>query len=327
MNPSSFRHRMKNYALIIASVGMVGLMLFGGVQLASAASSYTYKVSNSQVLTATGSVAYTGSSFTTALNWAVNHANTVTYVPSGTYTLTANINFAAGTTMFGDGDTTIFTASGVCSLRITDVSNVALSSFKIISNVRVAVWADNNAVMSGLSFTNINGNALAAGVDYGFWVYTGTNAIINGLTFTNCAITGSAAYGFCLNGNGQQNNNLIENVQFTNCKAIDCGRYSRCNDWVVGFDLAEGTNVKNVVLTGCEADYAFESGFHFENAPTINGISFINCVANYNGQKPANYRSNDGFVGPEFGMGFLFCTAQTPKISFQSCSGSAMPRD
>ena len=97
MNKSSFKHRMKNYALVIASIGIVGLMLIGGVQLASAASSYTYKVSNSQVLTSTGSVAYTGSSFTTALNWAVSHANSVTYVPAGTYTLTSNINFAAGT--------------------------------------------------------------------------------------------------------------------------------------------------------------------------------------------------------------------------------------
>ena len=189
MNKSSFRHRMKNYALIIASIGMVGLMLFGGVQLASA--SLELHIQGFQFASATvdGSVAYTGSSFTTALNWAVNHANTVTYVPSGTYTLTPTSISLLGPSMFGDGDTTIFTASGVCSLRITDVSNVALSSFMMTGERARSVWADNSATMSNFSFTNINGNALAAGIDYGFWVYAGTNAIINGVIFTICAIT------------------------------------------------------------------------------------------------------------------------------------------
>ena len=301
MNKPCLKHRMKNYALVIASIGIVGLMLIGGVQLASASTSYTYKVSGSQVLSSTSSVAYTGSSFTAALNWAVSHANSVTYVPAGTYTLTSNINFAAGTSMFGDGDTTIFTSSGVCSLRITDVSNVALSSFMMTGSVRVSVWADSSVTMSNFSFTNINGKSLAAGIDYGFWVFAGSNAVINGVVFTSCAITNSACYGFCLNGAGQgmgPYNELIENVQFTNCKAINCGVTSRCNDWVVGFDLAETTNVKNVVLTNCEADYSFEAGFHFENFPAISGISFVNCVANYNGQKPSTYKSNDGSVGP-----------------------------
>jgi len=95
-------------------------------------------------------------------HWAVSHANSVTYVPAGTYSLTSNINFAAGTSMFGDGDTTIFTSSGVCSLRVTDVSNVALSSFMMTGSVRVSVWADSSVTMSNFSFTNINGKSLAA---------------------------------------------------------------------------------------------------------------------------------------------------------------------
>ena len=309
---------------LLALLAVVLVSQFAGIGAVSATGSYDYKVSSSQVLNSAGSSVYTGSSFTTALNWAVGHANTVTYVPAGTYTLTANVYFAAGTTLFGDGNATVFTSSSVCSLDVIDVSNVAMSSFQFTGSVRVVVWADSGQTISNFDFANVNGNAVNSAPAYAFWVYSGSNAIIDGITYTDCSVRSSGTYGWCMNGAGSgmgPYNNLIENVQWTGCQAIGCGQVTHCNDWVPGFDLAEMTNVRNFVLTNCEADYSEEAGFHFENFPSISGIQFINCVASYNGQKPSNYHNDDGTTGPEFGTGFFFDTAQEQYIAFETCSG------
>lgn len=323
MIASSFRRRVKNYALVIASVGIVGLMLMGGAQSATAISGYTYKVSSSQVLTATGSVAYTGSSFTAALNWALSHANTVTYVPSGTYTLTTYVHPAAGTTLYGDGDSTVFTSTSTANkFNIEGVNGVTMSSFKMTGSVMLVVVADVGQTISGITLNDIH-EAGGSALPIVFYLYCNSGTI-SGITYNRCTVTGAPGYGWMADGTGSGvSKNLVTNWVLNNCAATDCGRYGQAGGpWITGYDFCEGTKISNVAVNSCTASGCWESGFHIEYAPSTTNIVFTHCVSNNNGQKPASYNNGDGTRGPQYGMGFIFKTSKIPSISFSACSGT-----
>ena len=303
--------KLRNYLLMFVVIGLMIPAVSISANHVSAAGTYDYKVSSSSVLNSQGTTVYTGASFTAALGWAVYHANTKTWVPAGSYTLTGNVLFATGTTLFGDGDTTSFTATSAAAFYIPN-SGVSLANFKTTGHVYVIAYADTSVTLNTLSLTNIHAVDTSVDLEAAFELYTGNSATINGVTFSGCSVTNSGCYGFVLVGSGHTNGNLIENVAFTNCQAIDCGRNSQDNDWVVGFDLAELTNVQNLILTGCTATGCWESGFHMEIDCSVVNAQFINCIASNNGQKPV----------PTFGMGFFFDWQRIPNVTLTNCSGT-----
>ncbi len=102
----------------------------------------------------TGKIVYTGTSFTTALNWALSNANKVTYVPAGTYTLAAHVYFGQGTTLYGDGDSTVFTSTSSHYFYINGVSSVTLSSFKFTGHLQIYGYKAGGTVGTGRSTTS-----------------------------------------------------------------------------------------------------------------------------------------------------------------------------
>ena len=283
---------------------------------ADAAGTYNYKVSSNVVRNSAGSSVYTGASFTTALNWALSHVNTVTYVPAGTYSLTAHVYFGAGTTLIGDGDSTLFKASSSHFFYINGVSHVTLSSFKFTGHLQIYGYKAGGTC-GDWKFTNIHATALTGDMLAGFWMYVGTNGIIDGITFTHCSVTYSQTYGFLLfgNDNAYSGNSLIKNVYFTDCEASHNGNdnIGWVNAWITGFDLVECTRVENVILTRCIANYNWCSGFHIEYGAKPKNVKLIDCVASYNGQRPN--------VPTYYGYGFRWQSFQVPGVSAINCKG------
>ncbi len=284
---------------------------------ADAVGTYDYKVSSNVVLDSGGSAVYTAASFTAALNWALTHVNTRTYVPAGTYTLTAHVYFATGTTLFGDGDSTLFTATSSRFFYINGVSDVTLSSFKFTGHLQVYGYKAGGTC-GDWTFTDVHATQLTGDMESGFWIYVGTNGIINGITFTRCTVTYSQTYGFLLFGddNSYSGNSLIKNVAFTDCDASHNGgdNIGWINAWITGYDLVECTTVENIVLTRCTATYNWCSGFHVEYGAKPKNIVLIDCVTSYNGQKPN--------CEQYYGYGFKFQNFQVPGVTCTNLVGT-----
>gem|GEM_PF-609995 len=307
--------------------------------------SYDYIVQNNVVKTRSGSTAYTGSSFTAALQWAVRQPNKVTYVPAGTYSVTGTLSMASGSTLMGDGpDKTVFsfTSTNPYNARIDlyNVNDVTLKSFRFTGNGQVRMVAENAIVgghliqdvtayrTSNIHEAAFNSLTLAGG--------TGT-AIMDGLTFIRCQALYTGCTGFLLHGDGYKapggswkmyNYNIwTKNVYLEDCVADHCGVESRFNDWVTGIDLAELTNVENVKAVRCKANYNLESGFHFEPMPVVRNVVLQDCVANNNGQKPSNYYNQEtNNYGPHFGYGyFLGRVADSGQYQLINCTGTGNP--
>jgi hypothetical protein len=309
--------KLKKYLLVFVIMGMMLSAIPITANHASAAGTYDYKVSSSQVLNSAGSVVYTGTSFTTALNWALSNVNKVTYVPAGTYTLAANVYFGQGTTLFGDGDSTVFTSTSSHDLYINGVSSVTMKSFMFTGHLQIYGYKAGGTSTSW-TFNAVHATTLTGDMEAAFWMYVGANGIIDGITFTDCSATYSQTYGFLLFGddNSYTGNSQIKDVTFTGCTASHNGNdnIGWVNAWITGYDLVECTTVSNIVLNACVADYNWCSGFHFEYGATPKGIYLIDCSASYNGQKPN--------CEQYYGYGFRFQSFQVPGISCINCKGT-----
>ena len=317
--------KLKNYLLIFVVIGLMVPAISITASHASAAGTYDYKVSSNVVLTSTGSTAYTGASFTAALAWAVSHANTITYVPAGTYTITGNVYLAAGATLYGDGKTsTIFTApSGRYYIAAKNVSNVTMHDFGVKGHILLGYFADANVIATNFMMQNIAAtNTITNKFNGEFQVYLQSGSTLTGVTFRGCSVSHTDAYGFLLNGystNGIGTSH-INNVVIDSCSADHCG--DGTDPWSTGFDLCEETSINGLQVTNCMATYSWESGFHLEFAPPELNVVFTNCVSSYNGQKPSSYNNGDGSTGVIYGMGFVFSSAKMPGIAFSGCSGT-----
>lgn len=284
---------------------------------------HDYSVSSSVVKTSSGATAYTGSTFTAALNWACTQANKAVYVPAGQYYLSSNINFASGVTLVGDGPTaTVFTFTDTtidnsdysdASFHPVNVDNVVLKQFGITGEG--CIWFSvtsgthgNNKVEDVWVYdtNNLQVNA------FGSWVSTG--ATVSGMQFIRCIAYNVGGNGFALMGNFPWNNQhgTQKNIYFEDCKALYCGYTTTIWDWTVGFDLAEQCNVNGVTCVRCEASYNWESGFHLEYSPTCANVKFQDCVANYNGQTYSDPR------GAVWGCGFLYFEG----VTRTNCTGT-----
>jgi fibronectin type 3 domain-containing protein len=309
--------KLRNCLLVFVIMGLTLSTFPIMANDASAAGTYDYKVSSNAVLDSGGTTVYTGATFTAALNWAVNHANTRTYVPAGTYALTTHVYFASGTTLFGDGDATTFTATSAHNFYLNGVSDVTLSSFKFTGHLQVYGYKAGGTC-GDWTFTDIHATALTGDMEAGFWMYVGSGGIIDGITFTSCTVTYSQTYGFLLFGDdtGYTGNSLIKNVNFVDCEASHNGNdnVGWINAWITGFDLVECTSVENIILTRCVATYNWCSGFHIEYGATPKNVQLIDCVTSYNGQKPN--------CEQYYGYGFKFQNFQVPGVSCVRLTGT-----
>jgi len=126
-----------------------------------------------------------------------------------------------------------------------------------------------------------------------FYIYIPSGGLLSDIRFHNVRAIDCGRHGFLIDSDSTGS---IKNVEFISCKAINCGRYSRFNEWIAGFDLAEQiASIDNLTLIDCEACGCWESGFHMETPPDKYKVLFEGCRACDNGQKPS----------PVFGYGYL----------------------
>ena len=145
----------------------------------------------------------------------------------------------------------------------------------------------------------------------------GYNKAIECIAFIGCVADGPGTYGF-LHSSQDTDYKVHKYVQYIDCRAIDCGRYSRFNNWVTGFDFAELNDIENLRVTRCVAEGSWESGFHLEWAPAKKDIVFSDCISRNNGQKPypeyydtsGEYYFGAGYMAPRGQYTFNNCTAE-----------------
>ncbi|KUG21004.1 hypothetical protein ASZ90_009253 [hydrocarbon metagenome] len=138
---------------------------------------------------------------------------------------------------------------------------------------------------------------------------------IENIEFTRCTADSPGTYGF-LHSAKDQAYRVHKNIRYTDCRAINCGLYSRYNNWVTGFDFAEHNDVESLHVTRCIAEGNWESGFHFEWEPSKKDVVLIDCVSRNNGQKPFPEKYS---LGGEnyFGAGYL---APRGEYTFRNCT-------
>jgi hypothetical protein len=294
---------------------------------------YDYTVSSNVVLNATGGTAYTGSSFATALQWALNRAGTTIYVPAGTYVVGSTIvGTASNVTLIGDGpQATIFTATSEVAIKTVNASNITMRGLGFTGAIGIEfVGHLTNALINHL-YEDISMSNISSVKACCFMGWLDGTSSIDGLTFSRCDCVNTGCIGFELIGGATSNTNIFSNVLFDDCIASHCGtEANHYNDWVVGFDFNEGSaQTNNLTVVNCVAEYCFEAGFHFEtgNQP-LGTVSLQNCVSNYNGQKPANHVNYENGVlaspnGPWYAGGyFLGRCVWNLRAKLVSCSGT-----
>jgi len=280
---------------------------------------YDYIIQNNVVKTASGSTAYTGSSFTAALQWAMNQGGKTTYLPAGSYTVTSQIKVAGGTvssptTLVGasdeaDGTVITFTANSEANSEfyIYNTNNVAMKNFRIVSGaieMRSVSTTMGNFLFEDLTLykTNLyqpNGKHEAA-----FQMSVLSNGVISGVSYYRCNVIDGGAVGFEPYGDFT---GWVKNCYYEDCltSRIGLDASTRFNEWVVGFDIAESANVDTVTYVRCTAEYTFESGFHTEPR-IVKNVVIKDCVSHHSGMKPANFQNSEGLPpGPYFGNGFF----------------------
>jgi hypothetical protein len=248
---------------------------------------------------------YQGSNFTEALNWALRQEGNVTFVPAGLYNLTDSITLNNNVALIGSGDGASGTVFNFTSenrrqarVELLNVNNVTLKQFRIVGNGNVHMSSDET-VHGGFvmeSITVYKTSPLQGGA---FMTWTSHGGIIDNLTFLRCKAIETSSIGFSLQGDGGGELGIkyggwVRNVTFRDCIATYCGISERFNNWVCGFDLAEGTNVENIKLINCEASHNWMDGFHFEAKPTVINAVLEKCKAFDNSQREpglgADYR-------------------------------------
>jgi len=241
----------------------------------------------------------------------VGTANKKVYVPAGSYSLTSSIiSVAEGVTLYGDGASsagTVFNfvaSSGFNRLRIYNVSNVALESFRFTGQGRIEFYANTGSSYGGFTVSDVVAYHTTSDA---FVTWTANKSEFSGVTFRHCQAIGPMGCGFWIGGDySNQDNDLTRanagwtrNVRFEDCLSQQSGTYAgRTTDYICGFDLSEGCNVSGMSLVRCTSAQSYVDGFHFEWAPSTECV-FTDCVANTNGVAKGSgygvlFREEDG---------------------------------
>jgi hypothetical protein len=262
-------------------------------------------VSSNEVVSSNGTTVYQGSNFSEALDWALMQDGNATFVPAGVYNLSDSLTLANNVALVGAGDGPTGTVFNFTShsgrnarVELLNVNNVTLKHFRVVGNGNVHIWSDKT-VHGDYLMENITVYRTSVLQPGAFMTWTSHQGIIDNLTFLRCKAIETSDIGFALQGDGGDdlgisNGGWVRNVTFRDCVANYCGISERFNNWVCGFDLAEGTNVKNLYLVNCQASNNWLDGFHFEAKPSAINCVLKDCIANNNSQREpglgADYR-------------------------------------
>lgn len=187
----------------------------------------------------------------------------------------------------GDGESTILNNIGIC---IQSGSYISIRNIKFTgdSNFAVMIREGSKEILMEDLFANLSAVSKGAFIQYA------DNGVISNTSFIGCRAVNNGGFGFLNDGKG--NSSLIKNSTYLDCEAIRCGHHTRYDDWITGFDIAEGCNVENVRLKNCTAEQNWESGFHLENKPSKINVEIIDCKSIKNGRSK---------IDPTYGAGFL----------------------
>jgi hypothetical protein len=205
-------------------------------------------------------------------------------------------------------------------IHMENVSNASAIGFQMTDNIAIGAWAYANTTQTNLLFQDLCAAYTSDAQNSAFITINLANSVFNGINYLRCQALYPDTYGFIVNGVGNTQNTLTENINFTGCTAIGCGvngRTTGSGDWTVGYDLCEGTNVKNMTVTSCVAANNYQNGFHFEEADSELNCKLVNCAATNNGQ------ADGAPSGEGYGYGYMIWPASATKsISLSGCIAS-----
>jgi len=230
-----------------------------------------------------------------ALDALSQTGGTVT-LTGGTFYLSDCLNVPGNVVLEGRGsDATRFEWSS--GFMLCDNDQIVLRDFTTTGTG--AIW------LRGISHAKVHNvvatvDASLYGAAFTLWA---RDCIMEDIEFVNCKAIDCGRHGWMHDGMGSPK--LIRNVRYIDCEAINCGRYSRSDHWTTGFDFAENSDIEDIEVIRCYAEGNWESGFHFEGAPSKKRVTIRDCVSKNNGQKPDGYyNDNTATYGCLFGAGF-----------------------
>ncbi|NMA10135.1 MAG: hypothetical protein GX932_03835, partial [Methanomicrobiales archaeon] len=237
----------------------------------------------------------------------------------GTFKCSGNILPGSYTTLKGQGDESthlIFTDNGLIWMKS---DSIALEGFRATGSGYSGKSAHRGVIYITASHMWIKDVTATAdrSIQAVFYVQSieGYTRDIEYIAFIGCVADSPGTYGF-LHSSQDTDNTVHRYVQYTDCRAIDCGRHSRFNNWVTGFDFAELNDIESLRVTRCIAEGNWESGFHLEWAPDKNDVVFTDCISRNNGRKPypdyydtsGEYYFGAGYYAPKGSYTFNNCT-------------------
>jgi len=227
---------------------------------------------------------------------ALGGAGGTVTLTKGTFRLSDYLHIPGNAVLEGQGPdaTRLEWSSG---FMLCDEDQIVLRDFTTTGTG--AIW------LRGISHAKIH-NVVATvddsrgGAAFTLWAQ---DSIVEDVEFVNCKAIDCGRHGWMNDGAGSPK--LIRNVRYIDCEAINCGRDSRFDHWTTGFDFAETADIEDIEVIRCYAEGNWESGFHFEGAPSKKRVTLRDCVSKNNGQKPDNYyNDNTATYGCLFGAGF-----------------------
>ena len=239
---------------------------------------------------------------TTVINNAITDLSDggIIHVSPGTYILSGHVNLGDNIWLRGTGDNTLFhTTSG--QLLINGKSDVRLSDFDIsgLYGIRNETGTDEqNFIYENITAIVKSGGTYPGSVA-GFFTYLNSCTMKN-IIFKNCKSIKCDGFGYLIDG---ENSPTVDGLSMYDCLASGCGvGVNRLNPYITGFDMIEGIGIaRNYNIVGCRAESNWQSGFHFEYAPTKENVHYVNCTSNYNGVM--SYPPDSGI--DYYGAGFL----------------------
>ena len=248
-----------------------------------------------------------------ALNALGTRGGTVS-LTEGTFHLSGDLNIPSDTVFEGQGPDATWLEWSSGRVKCEKRENIVLRNFKTTGTGSIFIFNCDHVKVHSITATvdtSFDGGA--------FYLYACYD-IIEDIEFVNCKAVNCGRPGWQNCGEGSPK--TIRDVRYIDCEAIDCGRYSRRDpygQWTCGFILAENADIEDIEVVRCYAEGSFESGFHFEAAPSKKRIVLRDCVSKSNGQKPGDYYNPDTETyGCMFGSGFwlhgdvtlINCTAE-----------------
>lgn len=255
-----------------------------------------------------------------AIQAAIDYGNNV-YVLNGIYNTSDLINFNEDSFFVGESKNKTVFNHGSSSGFVVNSNNVTLQNFKVIGDGTAYVpnWhgqkgsifvSKGNIYIKNILFTVTGTSATGCLVIYPI------NEEIGNIRISDCEAIDCARIGFLNNGHDVLS--ILNEITYINCRSINCGKDSRVNDWVVGFDVWEGdvgSTIKNATYINCYAEGSWESGFHMEYAGTKENVKIIGCTSKNNAVKPtASYGC--GFCGCNNGVSLIGCYSEGNKYGF-----------